>query len=166
MPSALYLPKPLYETLPLFYLVAGSSVAILSEFALGVVSGLALAVAGVNVVSMRLGFRKRLENHRSEINARLRRRSQLPVSPAQPVDPSSSRCRPDMRRLVDSTAERVRVGDLPADLAARTLLESNVPVAVIGRVLETAVANRVATSQTPGRGIVGNRPADRLLTVV
>lgn len=57
----------------------------------------------------------------------------------------TARRRPRMRRLVDNTVTLVVTGELSADVAAQKLLESGVPVAVIGRVLSDA-----ATRCTPG----------------
>lgn len=52
----------------------------------------------------------------------------------------TARRRPRMRRLIDTTMVLVRSGELPAELAAQKLLENGVPVAVIGRVLGSAVS--------------------------
>lgn len=52
----------------------------------------------------------------------------------------NARRRPRMRRLVDNTVALVQSGELSAELAAQKLLENGVPVAVIGRVLGTAVS--------------------------
>lgn len=50
-----------------------------------------------------------------------------------------------MRRLINTTVDMVRAGELSVDVAAHKLLESGVPMAVIGRVLASA-----STSQPPG----------------
>lgn len=54
----------------------------------------------------------------------------------------NARRRPRMRRLVDNTVALVQSGELSPELAAQKLLENGVPVAVIGRVLGTAVSAR------------------------
>lgn len=52
----------------------------------------------------------------------------------------TARRRPRMRRLIDNTMVLVRSGELSAELAAQKLMENGVPVAVIGRVLGSAVS--------------------------
>ncbi len=68
-----YLPKPMYEALPLVYVVGGASAALWSQGVVGVLSGLALAVAGVHVRALRRRHRLQHEKQRALIEARLRR---------------------------------------------------------------------------------------------
>lgn len=69
----LYLPKPIYEILPLAYVVGGLAAAAGSDGALGVISGLALAVAGLHVRNLRIKHRKQQTEQRAMMEARLRR---------------------------------------------------------------------------------------------
>ncbi len=62
----------------------------------------------------------------------------------------TARRRPTMRRLVDATLDCVRSGDVSAELAASMLLKHSVPVAVIGRVLETALSDAALAQQNQG----------------
>ena len=65
----------------------------------------------------------------------------------------NARRRPRMRRLVDNTVALVQSGELSAELAAQKLLENGVPVAVIGRVLGTAVSGSQSVAKpAPANG--------------
>ena len=68
-----HLPKPIYEAMPLVYVVGGLSAAAWSDSVVGVLSGLALAVAGVQVRMMRKRHRLQHEQQRALMEARLRR---------------------------------------------------------------------------------------------
>ena len=68
-----HLPKPIYEALPLVYVVGGISAAVWSDSVVGVLSGLALAVAGIHVRSIRRRHRMQHEQQRALMEARLRR---------------------------------------------------------------------------------------------
>ena len=69
-------PKPLYEVLPLVYVVGGVSAAVWSNNAIGLVSGLALAVAGLHLRVLRKRYRLQHAERRALIEARLRRARQ------------------------------------------------------------------------------------------
>lgn len=68
-----HLPKPIYEALPLIYVVGGVSAAVWNDSAVGVLSGLALALAGIQVRSLRRRHRMLHEQQRALMDARLRR---------------------------------------------------------------------------------------------
>jgi len=74
-----HLPKPMYEALPLVYVVGGLSAAAWSDGAVGALSGIALAVAGFQVRAMRKRHRMQHEQQRALMEARLRRRRERRV---------------------------------------------------------------------------------------
>ena len=63
-----------------------------------------------------------------------------------------------MRRLIDTTVDMVRSGELSVDVAAHKLLESGVPVAVIGRVLAGASTPPLPDESRPEPGDVSQGP--------
>lgn len=56
--SFLYLPKWVYELLPLLYFIGGMFAAGMSPNLMGTVSGLALAAAGIQIWSQRKRYRQ------------------------------------------------------------------------------------------------------------
>lgn len=71
-----HLPKPLYEVMPQVYLVGGLAAAIWSDNVIGLLSGVALAVAGLHVRALRRQHRQKHAAQRALMDARLRRARQ------------------------------------------------------------------------------------------
>lgn len=74
-----HLPKPLYDALPMAYVVAGLSAAAWSDGVVGLVSGVALALAGLHVRALRKRHRQQHEQQRAVLDARLRRNRKVRV---------------------------------------------------------------------------------------
>lgn len=68
-----YLPKPLYEALPVLYVSGGMFVALWSESGVGLFSGLLLAAAGVRIRFMRRSHRMQVAAYQATLDARLDR---------------------------------------------------------------------------------------------
>jgi hypothetical protein len=66
-----YYPKWLYEALPALYLAGGVSAAVFSDSFVGLVSGLLLAVAGIQIRALRKRHRQTLREHRARMDERL-----------------------------------------------------------------------------------------------
>lgn len=71
-----HLPKPIYEALPVIYVLGGVSASFWSDGAVGVLSGIALAVAGIQVHLLRRRHRKLNEQQDKLTEARLHRHRQ------------------------------------------------------------------------------------------
>jgi heme exporter protein D len=69
----LYLPKPIYDALPVAYVAGGAFAAFWSSNVIGAFSGAALALAGLHVRSLRKRHRLLHERQRATMDARLRR---------------------------------------------------------------------------------------------
>lgn len=68
-----HLPKPVYETLPSLYMIGGTTSALWSDNAAGVVAGLLLAIAGWQVRAIRQQARAEHAEQQAHLDARLRR---------------------------------------------------------------------------------------------
>lgn len=71
--SFMYLPKWVYELLPFCYFVGGLFAAAMSPNMLGILSGLALAAAGIQIWSQRRRYRQLQASQPAPANERLHR---------------------------------------------------------------------------------------------
>ncbi len=71
--SFLYLPKWVYELLPVVYFLGGVFAAAMSPNLLGILSGLALAAAGIQIWFQRRQYRQWQASQRSTMDERLHR---------------------------------------------------------------------------------------------
>ena len=69
----MYLPKWVYELLPVGYFFGGLAAAAMSPNVLGILSGLALAAAGIQIWSQRRRYRQLQATQRSAMDERLHR---------------------------------------------------------------------------------------------
>ncbi len=78
--SFFYYPKWLYEALPAVYFAGGVSAAVFSDSVVGLISGLLLAVAGIQIRALRKRHRQMQREHRARMDQRLRNARQSLLS--------------------------------------------------------------------------------------